>query len=290
MKSQTQLGCASARPALLAEASELGLIHYRILGLCWVGWIFDIYDLLLFTFLIESIAQSFHLTKLEMAWAMGASLAASALGGIAFGALADQYGRRLILEWTIVTYSLGTLLSGLAVGLWSMIFFRAITGLGVGGEWATAHTYVGETFPAGLRSRYAAMLQTGASVGALLAAAVGGLAAPHIGWRACFLISACPAILSAFVRKALPESDVWLLKHQAASARGPALAPLSLSSMFKPIASLLAGPHRKDFMRSIMLCTLDMSAFWIAFSWLPTYFVEERHMSSLASTAAMATA
>ena len=84
------------------------------------------YDLTLFTFLIHPIGTIFGLTKLDLSYALGASLAASAVGGIVFGALADLYGRRRVLEWTIVTYSLGTLLSGLTGGLGSLILFRLV--------------------------------------------------------------------------------------------------------------------------------------------------------------------
>jgi hypothetical protein len=59
--------------------------------------------------------------------------------------------------------------------------------------------------------------------------------------------------------------------------------------MLKPLASLLEGQHREDFIRSVTLCTLDVSAFWVAFSWLPAYFKEERHMSALASAAVVGT-
>src|SRR5271163_2350316 len=134
------------RRHLLAEESRPTRQHYKILALCWAGWVFDVYDLILLSFLIRPIGASFGLTKVHLSYAMGASLAASAVGGIAFGTIADLYGRRRVLEWTIITYSFGTLLSGLAGGLGSLICFRLITGLGVGGEWATAHTYIGETF------------------------------------------------------------------------------------------------------------------------------------------------
>jgi len=112
---------------LLAEEPRLTKQHYKILALCWAGWVFDIYDLILFTFLIHPIGTTFGLTKLDLSYALGASLAASAVGGIVFGALADLYGRRRVLEWTIVTYSLGTLLSGLTGGLGSLILFRLVT-------------------------------------------------------------------------------------------------------------------------------------------------------------------
>ena len=263
---------------MLAERQKLGKQHYRILALCWAGWIFDIYDLILFTFLIPPIRMALHLDKLQMSFALGVSLGASALGGIVMGALADLYGRRRVLEWTILTYSAGTLLSGFAHGLYSLLIFRIITGFGVGGEWATGHTYIGETFPPRFRSRYAALMQTGGSIGCLMAAGMGGFVAPHIGWRLVFILSALPAVLSAFVRRHLPESDVWLARHPEAR-KGRLLILPRLTHVMDPIRYLLAGPHRYDFIRSIILCSLDMSAFYIAFSWLPTYFEEQRHMS-----------
>src|SRR4029079_4383160 len=104
-------------------------------------------------------------------------------------------GRKPVLSITILTFSLGTLLCGFAWGLPSLLAFRVLTGLGVGGEWATGQTLVGETFPARLRARLAAVTQTGAPVGVGLAAVVGGFVEPylasrfgvHYAWRLCFI-------------------------------------------------------------------------------------------------------
>jgi MFS family permease len=104
-------------------------------------------------------------------------------------------GRKPVLQWTIIIYSIGTLLCAFSVNLETLIFFRIITGFGVGGEWATGQTYVNETFPAGLRGKFGALLQTGNPVGFILAAIVGGFLAPVIGWREAFLVSVVPAIL-----------------------------------------------------------------------------------------------
>jgi MFS family permease len=144
---------------------------------------------------------------------LGASLAATAIGGVIFGILSDKYGRKSVLQWTILTYSIGTLLSGLATNLELLVVFRIITGLGVGGEWATGQTYVSETFPPRVRGRYGAFMQTGAPIGVALASVVGGFIAPEIGWRASFFISFLPALLVIFIRKHLPESDVWIARR-----------------------------------------------------------------------------
>ena len=92
----------------------------------------------------------------------------------------------------------------------TLILFRIITGLGVGGEWATGQTYVNETFPSKVRGRFGALLQTGNPVGFILAALVGGLLAPVIGWREAFLISVIPAFLVIVIRRKIPESDLWI--------------------------------------------------------------------------------
>jgi MFS family permease len=143
--------------------------HYKILGLSWAGWVFDFYDLILFTFLIIPICNELQLSQLTLSYALGVSLAATAVGGVIFGILSDRYGRKTVLQLTIIIYSMGTFLCGLANSLETLILFRIITGLGVGGEWATGQTYIGETFPARLRARYGSFIQTGAPLGILLA-------------------------------------------------------------------------------------------------------------------------
>ena len=93
---------------------------------------------------------------------------------------------------------------------YSLLIFRFITGLGVGGEWATGQTYINETFPDKLRAKFGAFMQSGAPVGVILASMVGGLVTPIIGWRMTFLVSIIPAITIIFIRKYLEESDVWI--------------------------------------------------------------------------------
>src|SRR3954470_2033346 len=131
---------------LLSESRELTSVHYRILFFSWAGWVFDFYDLILFSFLLGPIGQELHLSKATLSYVLGSSLAATALGGLLFGVLSDHWGRKRALQWTILTYSAGTLLCGFAGSAIGLFVFRVVTGLGVGGEWATGQTYVGEAF------------------------------------------------------------------------------------------------------------------------------------------------
>ena len=202
---------------LLNESERPSGRHYVILAMSWAGWLFDFYDLMLFSFLLIPIKKTLGLGEASLSLLLGSTLAATALGGVVFGYLADRFGRKTVLTWTILVYSLGTLACGFAQGLVWLLVFRVITGLGVGGEWATGQTLVGETFPARMRARFAAVMQTGAPLGIALASVVGGFVEPALasrfgpewGWRGCFLLSVLPALLVVVIRRWMPESDVW---------------------------------------------------------------------------------
>lgn len=262
----------------LNEYETITPVHYRILGLSWAGWLFDFYDLILFTFLLIPIAQEYHFTNLQMSYILGASLAATAIGGMIFGILADRYGRRPVLQWTILTYSVGTFLSGLTGNFWLLMLCRVITGLGVGGEWGTGQTYIGETFPARVRGRYCAFMQTGAPLGIALASLVGGLLSPVVGWRACFFVSVIPAFMVLYIRRRLPESDLWLHRKELLLT-GADRAGEQLTGGFRQFMKLFSPQNRKYFFLGLILAIFDMSAYWLTYSWMPGYLHMQRNFS-----------
>ncbi|HEX9667822.1 MAG TPA: MFS transporter [Thermodesulfobacteriota bacterium] len=263
---------------LLNEYEKPTRQHYSILLLSWAGWIFDFYDLILFTFLLIPIGRELHFSNVTLSYVLGASLAATAVGGVVFGFLSDRYGRKSVLQWTILTYSIGTFLSGFASNIELLMVFRIITGLGVGGEWATGQTYVGETFPPKVRGRYGAFMQTGAPIGIALASIVGGFVEPVIGWRTCFFISVLPALLVIIVRKRLPESDIWLTRKRLIDEGVLPKASVSREERGK-FSVLFSKAHRKMFILSLVLAIFDMSAYWFTYSWLPGYLHQQRQFS-----------
>lgn len=270
-------------PALLNEYDKLTRRHYSILLMSWAGWVFDFYDLILYTFLMGSIKAELNLTDVEISLVLGLSLAATAIGGIVFGYLSDRFGRKKVLQWTILTYSLGTFLSGFSINLWFLLVFRFITGLGVGGEWGTGQTYIGETFPAKVRGRFGAFMQTGAPIGIALASLVGGYITPMIGWRASFFISVLPAILVLFIRKNLQESDVWQERRKLIDT-GKLSPDIIRKENRNKIALLFAPEYRKIFIFCLILAIFDMSAYWFTYSWMPGYLNRERAFTMAKST------
>jgi len=266
------------KPRLLNEHEKPTREHYSILLMSWSGWVFDFYDLILYTFLLIPIGKELHLNDVMLSYVLGASLAATAVGGVIFGILSDRYGRKSVLQWTIIIYSVGTFLSGFATNIELLLIFRIITGLGVGGEWATGQTYIGETFPANVRGKYCAFMQTGAPIGVALASVVGGFVAPVIGWRMSFFVSVLPALLVIFIRKKLPESDVWLERKKLV-ASGTMSAEALESEKGNKFVILFSAAYRVLFIQSLILAVFDMSAYWFTYSWLPGYLHQQRQFS-----------
>ncbi len=265
---------------LLNQSERPTARHYMILGMSWAGWLFDFYDLMLFSFLLVPIKANLGLSDAQLSLLLGASLASTAVGGLFFGWLADRIGRKHVLSLTILTYSLGTFLCGFGASLWLLLLFRIVTGLGVGGEWATGQTLVGETFPARMRARFAAVMQTGAPAGIALATAVGAFAEPWFaerfgaewGWRACFFVSVLPAVLVVVIRRFMPESDVWEeWKRRPAEREESGRDFLRLLRRERAI--------RRLFILGLVLAMTDMSAYWFTYSWMPKYLYDRLHFS-----------
>ena len=259
---------------LMNESEKLTKDHYKIFGLSWAGWVFDFYDLVLFTFLVSQLQASLNITAEMLSLCLGLSLFATGLGGIIFGALGDKYGRKRVLQWTILIYSIGTFLCAFSWSFYSLVIFRFITGLGVGGEWATGQIYINETFPDKLRAKFGAFMQSGAPVGVILASIVGGIISPLIGWRLTFLVSVLPALSVILIRRHLKESDVWINNKDEYINK----------NIFQEFKQLLTKEYRKIFLISLVLCIFGMSAYWYTYSWLPTYLEQERGLAVVSTT------
>jgi len=259
-------GSSENNTLMLYQYKSPTRVHWMILAFGLLGWIFDFYDLILYTFLLGEIQQEFTLSNAELALIMGFSLLATAIGGIFFGFVADRVGRRKILIISTLTYSIGTFLCGISVGLYDLLVFRVLTGFGVGGEWGVAQALINETFPPEMKGRAGAILQSGAPIGVSLSAVIGGFLMVLVGWRNCFLYSAVPSILLALAMFLwLPESDIWLKAKR-----------LHLSVSREKLTWREFKPVFKSTLLGVSIATLGMYAYWLIFTWLPHYLSAER--------------
>ncbi|MFN3244581.1 MAG: MFS transporter [Planctomycetota bacterium] len=236
----------------------------RVLVFCWLGWVFDFYDLILFSFLKHGIADELGLPlDGAVAWIEGWSLLATAVGGFAFGRVADRIGRRQAMVCSIVVFSLGALWTGIADGFWSLLLARIVTGLGVGGEWGIGHAVVADYWHQRQRDRVHGILQAGSPVAMALAAAVACFVAPldGVGWRAVFVGSAVLGLLALAGRWAMPGPD-------RAVAAGAAV----------PARLLFSPPHRRTSVVLLAILTLHMAGFWCVYAELPVRLIREHRV------------
>jgi MFS family permease len=225
-----------------------------------LGWTFDFYDLVLLGFIRDPVARDLHLTHTAIAWILGVALGASGIGGIAAGGLADRFGKRAILAWTVAIYSLGSLVCGLSPNATAFAGGRAIVGLGVGGEWAIGHAMLAEVVAPARRGRWAASLQAGEPLGVALAAIMGYLVVPLAGWRAVLVGSSVTAVLALAVRRSVHLPNV------PSSSSRPAVRRL-----------LDAGVGRSMALAWV-LGVLKLGTYWTCYTWLPT-FLRDMHQA-----------
>ncbi|MBN2021720.1 MAG: MFS transporter [Pirellulales bacterium] len=204
---------------------ELNGYHWFVLAVCTLGWLFDCGDQQIFalarTPAMKTLLQShsFGLTvEKGIGYATSVMLIGWATGGILFGIMGDRVGRAKTMVWTILCYSIFTGLGGLSQTAWEFLFFRFMTGLGVGGQFAVGVSLVAEVMPDRARAPALGLLQafsaTGNAAAALMTLGIGHL--EHIGqidagtsWRWMFFIGVIPALLAVVVMTRLREPERW---------------------------------------------------------------------------------
>ena len=182
----------------------------------FLGWTLDAFDFFVVVFLIDVLSHEFGVTKAAMVATLTATLALRPVGAFIFGLLADRYGRRLPLMANIVFFSVVELLCGFAPNYSVFLALRALYGVGMGGEWGVGASLAMEHVSPRWRGVLSGFLQSGYSVGYLLAAFAFWFILPHLGWRPMFWIGGAPALLALYIRSSVPESEAWR-RHRATS-------------------------------------------------------------------------
>jgi MFS transporter, SHS family, lactate transporter len=173
------------------------------------GWSLVAFDFFLVVFSLTAIAEDFHRSDKDIALSIAVTLGFRPVGAFIFGLLADRYGRRLPLIINLVFYSAVEVLTGLAPNYATFMVFRALFGIGMGGQWGLGASLTMEKVPPRLRGILSGLLQEGYAAGYLLAAACYFFVFPRWGWRPMFFLGGFPVILAAYVCFYVKESEVW---------------------------------------------------------------------------------
>jgi MFS family permease len=254
-----------------------------------LGWMLDAFDAMLYALVLAHVMRDLGMSKATAGLLYTLTLLASGIGGMLFGFLADRIGRKRALMLSILTYSICSFASGLSTTVLMLAVFRFILGLGMGGEWNTGATLVAETWPDELRAKAIAIVQSSWAIGYALAALVAGIVLRYANWRMVFFVGILPALVTLWIRKDVPESQLWLDHHEAANPSTPDVAPqqsdVAGGSRTEPALILPKGasaPHDSFFLifrapfgkSTIVLLLLNffgLFAWWGLFSWIPPY-------------------
>lgn len=232
--------------------------QWKALIAAWLGWAFDGLDGYLYLLvsgplvrqLLEKhadgpVAQSEVIAKAALIQAV--FLVGWAVGGAVFGRLGDRIGRTKTLTLTVLTYAVFTGLTAFAGSWWHLLIFRFIAALGIGGEWAAGSALVSEILHRKHRAWASATLQSGYMVGCICASlTVKSLAAVDPRWV--FLIGVLPALLTVWIRHAVPEPEHW--KEAVRDQQHP------------PVSALFARALRRTTLLMMALTSIALTTVW----------------------------
>ncbi|WP_234684553.1 MFS transporter [Bradyrhizobium monzae] len=225
-----------------------------------LGYAMDGFDLLILGFMLTAISKDLHLTQPQAASLVTGTLVGAVVGGLVFGMLSDRLGRVRVLTWSIVLFAVFTGLCALAQGYWDLLAYRAIAGIGLGGEFGIGMALVAETWPATKRARATSYVGLGWQFGVLTAALVTPVLLPIIGWRGMFALGVFPAVVAYVIRRKLHEPDVFIA-HKANTANTGS----SLRALVADAETTRIG------IGMIILCSVQNFGYYGIMIWLPNY-------------------
>jgi len=240
-------------PATLGSVSAS---QWRTLLAAMLGWMLDAMDVMFYAFALTAIRAEFSLSAAAAGGLASVTLLTSAIGGIAFGVLADRIGRARSLVWSILIYSVFTALTATSHSLAQLVLWRSLVGIGLGGEWAAGSVLVSESWPAEHRGKAIGLMQSGWAIGYIFAALLASAILPRHGWRVLFAIGVAPALLAWWVRRTVPEPEIW--------RRAERDARLGFTALFRP-------PLVRNVAVATTLTSCLLFAYWGLFTWIPAY-------------------
>jgi MFS family permease len=238
----------------------------------WAGWTLDgmdsvIYALVLSPALTELLPKSGYKATAANVGFAGSVLFALFLVGwglsLIWGPIADRFGRSRVLAATIFVYAIFTGAAALSQTVWQLGLFRLLAGIGIGGEWALAGTYVAEAWPEDRRKMGAGYLQTGYYAGFFLASALNYTVAARYGWRAMFWCGLTPVVIAVVVLLRVKESERWQQKAKVKAEEG---GLSSLRRIFSP-------PYAQRTLVNTVLLASAICGLWAAAVYAPTAII-----------------
>jgi MFS family permease len=260
--------------------------QWNILLAANLGWLFDGFELYALILTVGPAMRSllepsqYPQIPAYIGTVVAITLLGWGIGGIVGGVLADYIGRKRTMILAILAYSITTGLTAISFDWISFAILRFLVGIAIGSEWATGSSMMAELWPDHARGRGAGLMQCGIGIGNFLAAFVWlyvGAFGPE-SWRYLFLIGILPALLTLWIRTAIPESGKWEQineRRKAARARQRSgtelVADEHALTRFTAADLLVNAEIRRRTTIALLLSLTTTMAWWAISSWLPPY-------------------
>ena len=257
--------------------SRLNPNQIRSFWAAWGGWTMDgmdsfIYSLVLVPALRDLLPRSRIVPTTANVGLYGSLLFALFMvgwgTGMIWGPIADRFGRVRTMMFSILSFSLFTLLAAFSAGVWTLALLRFLAGVGIGGEWGIGAALVSEDWPEERRTMGAALMHTGYYIGFFLAAAANYFIGSRFGWRAMFAVGGIPAIFIAWIRKNVREPARWENKlNQLGEAW----------SMRRALVVLFSPQYRRRTILNSLFLIVSLTGLWAGSVYTPaamTYIAE----------------
>ncbi|WP_410515197.1 MFS transporter [Paenibacillus sp. BR2-3] len=233
----------------------------KLLFSAGLSWMFDAMDVGMISFVVAALAKEWKLGPEQIGILTSINSVGMAVGAAAAGILADRFGRKSVLLWTLIIFSVASGLSAFATGFAVLCVLRFVTGFGLGGELPVASTLVSESMPASERGRAVVLLESFWALGWIASALIAYFVIPDYGWRVAFAIGAVPVLYALYLRRAIDDSPRFTEIRKA---------PVSLRNR---IAAVWSPEYRRSTIMLWILWFTVVFSYYGMFLWLPTVMV-----------------
>jgi MFS transporter, putative metabolite:H+ symporter len=261
----------------------------RLFAIVATAWLADQIDVALLVFLIGDLKDYFQLTPVQIGYLASTTFIGQLVGNLCIGSFSDLFGRRIAFQTTMVVWGAASFLAAGAWDVTSLMVFRFLIGVGVGGEAPVAQAVLSEIIPAGQRAKYIAFMEGFWAVGFVISGVIAYFVLPIAGWRWVFVVVGMLSLVVFWVRRALFESPRWLADQGRyseanaimeqieagveAAARvklGPPKPFLAETTLEKrnPFAVLLSRPYLRANVMAFSMWFFALLGFYGLTSWI----------------------
>jgi MFS family permease len=256
----------------------------------WGGWSMDgmdsfIYSLVLVPALSELLPRSgIPATPANIGYYGGFYFMLFMVGygtALIWGPIADRFGRVRTMMFSILCFSLFTLLTSFATGIWSFAIFRFMSGVGIGGEWSVGAALVSEDWPEERRAMGGALMHTGYYIGFLFAALANVFIGSRFGWRWMFALGGAPALLIGLIRNNVQEPERWESRLRQLGEKW---------TIYRAFFQLFSPQYRRKTILNSLYLIVSLIGLWAGSVYAPAAitFIAQREGRSVAEAARLA--